>query len=155
MPVTMLAPLLRLPADFIALNKEVRKGERNDVDRLGLQALGETLTDFADTAALIENLDLVITVDTAVAHLAGAIGRPVWILLDSRSDFRWLLDRDDSPWYPTARLFRQQLRDDWRGVIERVAEALSTFVAAGADDARAADAQPGEPARRAQSPAAH
>src|SRR6202012_4470181 len=74
---------------------------------------GEQLKDFSDTAALIANLDLVITVDTAVAHLAGALGTPVWVLLPFIPDWRWLLDRDDSPWYPTARLFRQTASGDW------------------------------------------
>jgi len=82
------------------------------------------LADFSDTAALIENLDLVITVDTSVAHLAGALGRPVWTLIHFSSDWRWLLDREDSPWYPTMRLFRQTRYGDWDGVIERVAEEL-------------------------------
>jgi Flp pilus assembly protein TadD len=82
------------------------------------------LGDFADTAALIGNLDLVITVDTAVAHLAGAMGKPVWVLLMNVSDWRWLLDREDSPWYPTMRLFRQPVIGDWESPIRTVAEAL-------------------------------
>ena len=86
--------------------------------------LAPSLTDFADTAAAISNLDLIVSVDTAVAHLAGALGRPVWTLLPFMPDWRWLLDRDDSPWYPTMRLFRQQKRGDWQGVFERVVQAL-------------------------------
>jgi Tfp pilus assembly protein PilF len=86
---------------------------------------GEELKDFADTAAAIAQLDLVISVDTAVAHLAGAMARPVWILLPFNPDFRWLLGRDDSPWYPTARLFRQPTADDWTSVVARVREALA------------------------------
>jgi hypothetical protein len=82
-----------------------------DIERLGWQDrlidLSDRITDFADTAALIEQLDLVISVDTAVAHLAGALAKPVWLLLPYAPDWRWLLDRDDSPWYPTMRLFRQ------------------------------------------------
>lgn len=74
-------------------------------------------------------LDLVITVDTAMAHLAGALGRPVWTLLPYAPDWRWLLGREDSPWYPTMRLFRQSRRGDWPGVIERVGAALRTLVA--------------------------
>jgi tetratricopeptide (TPR) repeat protein len=89
------------------------------------------LQDFADTAALIEALDLVITVDTAVAHLAGALGKPVWILNRYDACWRWLVDRDDSPWYPTARLWRQPKPGDWDSVIARVAEALRDFVHAG------------------------
>jgi tetratricopeptide (TPR) repeat protein len=83
------------------------------------------LSDFAETAAVIANLDLVITVDTAVAHLAGALGAPVWLLLPLVPDWRWLLERDDSPWYPTMRLFRQTRRDDWPEVITRVRAALA------------------------------
>jgi len=74
---------------------------------------GHELGDFSDTAALISQLDLVISVDTGVAHLAGALGKPVWILLTHAPDWRWLLDRDDSPWYPSARLFRQRETREW------------------------------------------
>ena len=84
-----------------------------------------TWHDFADTAALMSLLDLVVTIDTSVAHLAGALGKPVWIMLQHSADWRWLLDRNDSPWYPTARLFRQQQRGDWEGVVADVARALS------------------------------
>ena len=82
------------------------------------------LTDFADTAALIARLDLVITVDTAVAHLAGATGRAAWVLLPFSPDWRWLLGRHDSPWYPTLRLFRQDAPGDWETVVTRVAREL-------------------------------
>jgi len=82
------------------------------------------LHDFADTAALISHLDLIIAVDTAVAHVAGAMGKPVWVLLSRKPDWRWLLDRENSPWYPTLRLFRQTRRGDWAEVMERVADAL-------------------------------
>jgi ADP-heptose:LPS heptosyltransferase len=86
--------------------------------------LGAAIVDFVDTMAIIEGLDLVVTVDTSVAHLAGAMGRPVWILLPYVPDWRWLLDRNDSPWYPTARLFRQSHPGDWGDVARQVAEAL-------------------------------
>ncbi len=89
-----------------------------------LQDLSSQLNDFADTATVLAQLDLIITVDTAVAHLAGALGRPVWVLLSHRCDWRWMMEREDSPWYPTVRLFRQQQPGDWAGVFERVAEAL-------------------------------
>ena len=87
--------------------------------------LSEKLTDFAVTAAVIANLDLVVTTDTAVAHIAGAMGKPVWVLLMFAADWRWLRGRDDSPWYPSARLFRQQSPGDWAGVIGRVKQALA------------------------------
>ena len=79
---------------------------------------------FLDTAAVMENLDLVITADTAAAHLAGALGRPTWILLRHVPHWTWMLDRDDSPWYPTVRLFRQQRKDDWRDVFSKVENEL-------------------------------
>jgi ADP-heptose:LPS heptosyltransferase len=84
---------------------------------------GEEL-DFASTAAVVSLVDLVISVDTAVAHLAGAMGKPVWIMLSRPADFRWMEERSDTPWYPTARLFRQPCRGDWASVIARVADEL-------------------------------
>ncbi len=88
--------------------------------------------DFSDTAAFIDNLDLVITVDTAAAHLAGALGKPVWILNRFDTDWRWLLERADSPWYPTARLFRQDNPGDWDGVIQRVKAGLDRMATSAA-----------------------
>ena len=82
------------------------------------------LNDFADTAAVMSNLDLVISTDTAVVHLAGAMGIPVWTLLHSAPDWRWWLKRNDSPWYPSMRLFRQTQLNDWTGVFEQAKEAL-------------------------------
>lgn len=87
-----------------------------------------SLTDFAETAALIANLDLVISVDTAVTHLAGAMGKPVWLMLPYAAEWRWMLKRADSPWYPSARLFRQRRWGDWRGVVDEVTGALAGFV---------------------------
>lgn len=87
---------------------------------LALPDLSAWMTDYAETAALIANLDLVVTVDTSVAHLAGALGKPVWILLPHAPDWRWLLGRSDSPWYPTARLFRQSAPGDWTSVLADV-----------------------------------
>jgi ADP-heptose:LPS heptosyltransferase len=91
--------------------------------------LSPHLTDFADTATAMAHLDLVITVDTAVAHLAGALARPAWVILRSRPDWRWLLARDDSPWYPTLRFYRQPRPGDWDDVISRVTADLVTLVA--------------------------
>jgi tetratricopeptide (TPR) repeat protein len=86
--------------------------------------LGPDLADFTDTMAVLDNLDLLVTVDTSVAHLAGAMARPVWIMLPRAPDWRWLEERSDSPWYPTARLFRQPALEDWTSVVDAVAEAI-------------------------------
>jgi tetratricopeptide (TPR) repeat protein len=88
----------------------------------------EEIRDFSDTAAIIEHLNLVISIDTAVSHLAGALGKPVWTLLPFVPDWRWMLDRDDSPWYPTMRLFRQPLPGDWEAVIHAIAGELGRFI---------------------------
>ncbi|HEX4124338.1 MAG TPA: glycosyltransferase family 9 protein, partial [Tepidisphaeraceae bacterium] len=88
----------------------------------------DRLTDFADTAALVSHLDLVITVDTSVAHLAGAMGKPVWLMLPFVAEWRWMVAREDSPWYPTMRLFRQGAPGEWADVVERVAGELGRFV---------------------------
>jgi ADP-heptose:LPS heptosyltransferase len=100
------------------------------------EALPETVTDlapscpdFVDTTAAIHALDLVITVDTSIAHLAGALGKPVWILLPFAPDWRWMMDRSDSPWYSSARLFRQSKRGDWAGVVGQVAASLAPISA--------------------------
>jgi ADP-heptose:LPS heptosyltransferase len=85
------------------------------------------LEDFADTAALMDRLDLIVTVDSAPAHLAGTLGRPAWVLLPFTPYWFWLLDREDSPWYPSVRLFRQPKRGDWDAVFARVATELQTF----------------------------
>ena len=87
----------------------------------------DLLNDFSDTAALIENLDLVISVDTSTAHLAGAMGKPVWILNRFDTDWRWFLERTDSPWYPTLKLYRQEEAGNWDGVVQRVRADLIDF----------------------------
>lgn len=89
------------------------------------QHFGEEM-DFVETAAVIELMDLVISVDTSIAHLAGAMGKPLWILLPFRPDWRWLVDREESPWYPSARLFKQEIRGDWAGVMNRVGRVLKS-----------------------------
>jgi len=100
---------------------------KNPPPELELIDLGPGLNDFADTAAVMSLMDVIITTDTAVPHLAGALGRPVWLMLQFVPDFRWLLEREDSPWYPTMRLFRQKSPGDWSEVIGRVAEALAAY----------------------------
>jgi ADP-heptose:LPS heptosyltransferase len=103
------------------LQKEIRSvdkellAQRNDI-----QCFSDTLGDFTDTAALCELMDVVISVDTSVAHLAGTIGRPTWILLPFSPDWRWLLDRDDSPWYKSIKLYRQDRINDWNGGLSRL-----------------------------------
>jgi tetratricopeptide (TPR) repeat protein len=102
------------------LQKEVPNADRSVSENMGMPLLGELFRDFSDTAAAIHQLDLVISVDTAVAHLAGAMGKPTWILLAKRPDFRWLTRRTDSPWYPTVRLYRQETQGDWSDVLAKV-----------------------------------
>ena len=124
-----LSPLFDVAATFVSLQKDVRAADQAVLDRIGLVDLGPELRSFADTAAVISQLDLVISVDTSVAHLAGALGRPVWVLLPFVPDWRWLLDRDDSPWYPTARLYRQNETRKWDDVVVRLREALQDLMA--------------------------
>ena len=119
MSISQLAPLFEIHGiEFVSLQKDIRS---HDAEALRCQPqivnLGPDLRDFGDTAAAIMQLDLVIAVDTAVAHLAGALGRPVWIPLPFSPGWRWLLDRNDSPWYPSARLFRQSKPGDWESVV--------------------------------------
>src|ERR1700761_5773522 len=125
-----LAQLLPLaeagPAAFVSLQKPM---PARDIDLLprfrGMTDVSNDLTDFGETAALVENLDLVITVDTSMGHLAGALGKAAWILIPKAADWRWLLDRDDSPWYPSARLFRQQKPGAWDEPLRALCAALS------------------------------
>jgi hypothetical protein len=101
-------------------------GARADPGR-GVIDLSAYLTDFAETAAALERLDLLVTVDTSVAHLAGALGVPAWVMLPFVPDWRWLLNREDSPWYPSMRLFRQSRPGDWCGVLRRVAQEIGRW----------------------------
>jgi tetratricopeptide (TPR) repeat protein len=113
------------PGVFVCLQKPVPARDEPSMPRFsGLTDLSAALTDFAETAALIANLDLVITIDSAVGHLAGALGKPAWVMLAKAADWRWLLRRADSPWYPTLRLFRQQKPGAWEPVIAEIASAL-------------------------------
>ena len=132
MPIAALEPLLRQPGiEFHALQKELPDDHRAWLTANSLVALhAQALDDFADTAALIMQMDLVITIDTAVAHLAGALGRPVWIMLLRGADWRWLRGRTDSPWYPTARLFRRGAELDWQAVVDAVVRALPEMITA-------------------------
>ncbi|WP_158903700.1 tetratricopeptide repeat protein [Burkholderia sp. L27(2015)] len=120
----ILNPLMDVPVQYVSVQREHAAADTAWLAQHGIAHFGEQLRDFADTAALLSCMDLVITVDTAIAHLAGALGKPVWILLPYDPDWRWLTERDDSPWYPSAQLFRQTARGDWGRVIERVVERL-------------------------------
>jgi len=125
-PVDKLTPFLDVSdTTFFILQKDVTETE---VEALpGAINLAPHLEDFSDTAAIMSHLDLVISVCTSTAHLSGALGRPTWVMLSAASDWRWFLDRDDSPWYPTARLFRQSQLHDWDGVVSSMVDALETF----------------------------
>ena len=128
-PLRLLLPLLDNDATFVSLQKEIRQEDASILrERIDLLHFGDALTDFSDTAALIANLDLVISIDTSVAHLAGALAKPVWLLLPFTPDWRWLLERADSPWYPTARLFRQDDSRAWSNVIADLHDQLRAFL---------------------------
>jgi ADP-heptose:LPS heptosyltransferase len=126
MPLGLLADVLSLPIEFHVLQKDIRPEDLAAVQRFGeLRVHRDRLHDFSDTAALLELMDLVVSVDTSVAHLAGAMGKPVWILLPFSPDHRWFLDRAESPWYPTATLLRQSRPGDWPGVAAELARRLA------------------------------
>jgi tetratricopeptide (TPR) repeat protein len=128
--LSTMAPLGRVNGiRFFSLQKS-QDTRRGDVAPTGFEPIDWTdeLTDFADTAAMIANLDLVISVDTSVAHLAGAMGKPVWVMLPFASDWRWFIDREDSPWYPTMRLFRQTVWGSWEEVVSKIGDALAAWV---------------------------
>jgi Flp pilus assembly protein TadD len=125
--LSQFSPLLQVAGvSFVSLQKGEARAQLQQFDE-GIADWMDDCEDFIDTAALMVNLDLIISVDTAVAHLAGALGKPVWLLNRFESEWRWLLDREDSAWYPTLRIFRQVHRDDWDEVIGRVASALATW----------------------------
>jgi tetratricopeptide (TPR) repeat protein len=129
--LTAMSGILDLDAVFVSLQKDPRAADKAVLlERTDVIDFTGDLRDFADTAALVCCLDLVITVDTSVAHLAGALGCPTWILLPYTPDYRWLLNRDDSPWYPAARLFRQDDARDYAPVLDRLREALRAEIAA-------------------------
>lgn len=123
-------PLFEVPGlQWFSLQVGERAADLEQLQQGTIADLSGALGDFADTAAVIANLDLVISTDTAAAHLAGALGRPVWVLLMFAPDWRWLRGRSDSPWYPSARLFRQPRPGDWAGVIEQVRHELAQMAA--------------------------
>lgn len=125
-PLATIVPHLPCEYEYFSLQKELRADDAAVLRaQPSIRHVGASLVSFADTAAVCELMDIVISVDTSVAHLVGGLGRPVWILLPFPADWRWLLDRHDSPWYPTARLFRQEAGGTWDGVWRRVAAALS------------------------------
>jgi ADP-heptose:LPS heptosyltransferase len=136
-PLRQLAELKHPEVEYYSL----QKGEPAEGELAQLKAQnwsGPTLIDhvselhdFEETAALVEQLDLVISVDTSAAHLAGALGKPVWLLNRFDTCWRWLLDRSDSPWYPTLRLYRQERPGDWRGVVQRIRQDLVEVVRRG------------------------
>lgn len=128
-PLLNLLPILQLEnIDFFSLQKKFGLEQLAQLpEGVNLINLDSEIFEYADTAACIMQLDLVITVDTSVAHLAGALGKPVWTLVPFVPDWRWMLKREDSPWYPTMRLFRQPLIGDWQTVVERVADTLKTL----------------------------
>lgn len=111
--------------EVFSLQKFVREGDRELLGRLAITQFGDDLEDMADTAAVAEMMDLVIAVDTSVAHLAAAVGRPVWMLVPFHADWRWLHGRETSPWYPTMRIFKQDGYGDWKGVFQKVTAALA------------------------------
>ena len=136
-PLTKLAALRSLDIEYYSLQKgELAKSElaelsSNNWNGPSIIDFGSELMDFSDTAAFVDNLDLVISVDTSTAHLAGAMGKPVWILNRFDTDWRWLLDRTDSPWYPTAKLYRQERAGSWDDVVQRVRHDLLSFCRSG------------------------
>ncbi len=124
-----LADFIELDSFFetFSIQKEVRESDAGELAKRGYRYFGDELKDFADTGALIECMDLVITVDTGVAHLAGSLGKEVWLLISINSDWRWLHERTDSPWYPSMRIFRQNRSEGWRGVMQQVRKALAAY----------------------------
>ena len=119
-----LEPLLALPCEFVSLQKDLELVDLEEVTRRGISHFGTEQQDFADAAAMIDNCDLVVTIDTSVAHLAGALGTETWVILPYAADWRWLDDRDDCLWYPTVKLFRQPTFGDWATPISKLAGEL-------------------------------
>jgi ADP-heptose:LPS heptosyltransferase len=129
MSLAQLAPLFELAGiEFVVVQKDIRNHDAETLRQWPqIMNLAPDLDDFADTAAAISLLDVVIAVDTSVAHLVGALGKPVWIPLAFSPGWRWMLDRNDSPWYPTARLFRQPTIGDWDSVVRQLRHELQSL----------------------------
>ena len=128
-PLGAIGPLVAMLPEVFCLQRELRP---SDVPALalhqGIRFFGHELADFSDTAALMQEMDLVVSIDTSVLHLAGALGLPAWGMMPFAADWRWLMERTDSPWYPTMRLFRPSASGDWAGIIERVCGDLEVFL---------------------------
>jgi len=129
MPLAFLLPYLPQGPEYACLQKDVRPSDRQALMGSDILFFGESINDFSDTAALCDAMDLVIAVDSSVAHVAGALGKPCWILLPASPDWRWLLAREDSPWYESVRLYRQPHRGNWETVLVRLASDISKKIA--------------------------
>ena len=127
-PLAELLPFLPNGPRYVCLQKELRTSDRNALEQSGILFFGDALHEFSDTAALCDCMDLVISVDTSVAHLAGALGKPTWIALSFAPDWRWMLHRQDSPWYPSARLYRQDRERAWGPVLTRLGNDIGHFL---------------------------
>jgi len=130
-PFERIAPLIDARIEAHALQKEIRPADRAAVERSGIRLWCDELGDFADTAALVESLDLVITIDAAVAHVSGALGKPTWALLAWHTDYRWPVERETTPWYPHVRIFRQKRVGEWDPVLAEARDALAAFARGG------------------------
>lgn len=128
--LAQLAPLAQTGVGFVAIQKgPAAMQAASPPDGMSILSLSDEINDFEDTAAILCVVDLLISVDSSPVHLAGALGRPVWVMLPKVPDWRWLLERTDTPWYPQMRLFRQEVRTDWNDVVSRMAAELVRFVA--------------------------
>jgi hypothetical protein len=125
MPLQSLFSLFNIDVDWHIVQTEIRNSDEELLSQRPLIDWRNELTSFEETAGLLEQLDLLITVDTSVAHLSAAMGKPTWIMLPFAPDFRWLLDRSDSPWYPSVQLFRQSKPRDWAGVLTDIVATLN------------------------------
>jgi hypothetical protein len=131
MSLATLAPLAMTGATFLSVQKGPKADQlRTPPDGLNIRDLGGMIEDFDDTAAIFSMIDLLISVDSSPVHLAGALGRPAWVMLPFVPDWRWLMHRSDSPWYPSLRLFRQPARGDWAAVVRQMADELRLLCAA-------------------------